>query len=144
QQMGSTNVPTSNGLNIPNRREVGPLNTGVYAQEMIPNFIQGDLKETNVSTDMALVHGDLPDEDGNLFFSVQDETGETQFTRNGNFTVDGHGMFVTNEGYYVLDEAGNQIETDGLEFTVSDEGNLQIGAANIPLGIAYVEDANSL
>src|SRR5690606_40180973 len=41
-------------------RSIGGLNTGVYMQEMIPLFKQGDIRETGLSTDMALVDGNLP------------------------------------------------------------------------------------
>lgn len=144
QQMGSEKTPTSRGFNRPVNRTIGPLNTGVYVHEMIPNYVQGDLKETGIPTDIALVNGEFPDESGNLFFTVQGETGDIQYTRNGNFTVDGQGALVTNEGHYVLDQAGNQIQTNNMEFTVTPEGNLQVDGQNIPLGIAYTENANDL
>lgn len=75
---------------------------------------------------------------------MQNEAGDVRYTRNGNFTVDGQGSLVTNQGYYVLDQAGNQIQTNGMEFTVSPEGILKVEGQNIPLGIAYTEDANDL
>lgn len=144
QQMGSKNVPTINGLNLPTQHPIGSLNTGVYVQENVPNFIQGDIRETGMTTDLALVNGVLPDETGSLFFTVQNEAGEARYTRNGNFTVDGQGFLVTNDGYYVLDQAGNAIQTDGMEFTVTSDGTLQTNGQNIPLGIAYTANANEL
>lgn len=142
-QIGKIN--NVNGFNSSTNRPIGPLSTGVYVQEMVPNFVQGDLKETGISTDVALVPSGLPDEDGNLFFTVQNEAGEARLTRNGNFTVDYQGRLVTNDGYFVLDQAGNQINTFAMEFTVSQEGVIQLpNGENIPLGITYVTNANEL
>ncbi|MFD2629376.1 flagellar hook-basal body protein [Oceanobacillus kapialis] len=144
QQMGGKTIPTSNSLNLPIQNPIGSLNTGVYVQEAAPNFMQGDLRETSIPTDMALVNGTLPDEAGALLFSVQNEEGDVRYTRNGNFTVDGQGYLVTNQGYYVLDEAGNPIQTDGMEFSVSEDGIVQTNAGNYGLGIAYTADANGM
>ncbi|RWZ58997.1 flagellar hook-basal body protein [Halobacillus fulvus] len=144
QQMGNQSVPTSRGLNLPVRHSIGSMNTGVYLQETVPSFSQGDVRETGVSTDLALVQGDVPDEAGFLFFTVQNEAGEQRYTRNGNFTVDGEGFLTTNQGYYVLDEAGNPIETDGMEFTVSRDGVLTAGDQDIPLGLSYAPDSMAM
>ena len=65
---------------------VGPINTGVYMQEHIPNFRQGDIKETGQPTDMALINGTLPANAGTLFFVVENENGDIRYTRHGNFT----------------------------------------------------------
>lgn len=144
QAQGSKNIPTINGLNIPLNQQIGSLNTGVYVQEMLPNFNQGDIRETSIATDLALVQTALPDETGGLFFNVQNEAGDTRLTRNGNFTVDGQGFLVTNEGYYVLDQAGNPIQTGGTDFTVTPEGILQTAEQNTALGIVYAENVNDL
>lgn len=141
-QMGQNSVPTSRGLNFPAQNPIGPMNTGVYVHENIPDYGQGDIRETDISTDLALVNGDLPDETGNLFFTVQNEAGEERYTRNGNFTVDGQGFLVTTQGYYVLDEAGAPIQTGGMEFTVTEDGTLQAAEGDIPLGIAYTDNVN--
>ena len=142
QQMGSQRIPTTRGFSLPIGQQIGTLNTGVYVQETIPNFEQGDLRETGVTTDLALANGILPDETGSLFFTVQNEAGEVRYTRNGNFTVDGQGYLTTNQGYYVLDQVGNTIPTNSLEFTVNPEGILQVEGQNIPLGIAYTDNVN--
>ncbi len=144
QQMGGKTIPTSNSFNLPVQNPIGPLNTGVYVQEAAPNFIQGDVRETGVSTDLALVNGTLPDEAGALLFSVQNAEGDVRYTRNGNFTVDGQGFLVTNQGYYVLDQAGNTIQTNGMEFTVTEDGLVQTEAGESVLGISYTDDANGL
>lgn len=127
------------------KHPIGTLNSGVYVQEMIPNFIQGDLKETGITTDLAIVYNKLQDEHGELFFTLENEAGERRLTRNGNFTIDQEGMLVTNDGFYVLDQTGNSIATFDQAFTVTPDGVIQLlNGGNIPLGITYVEDANEL
>ena len=144
QATGTKKVPVKSGFQLPINHRIGTLNTGVYMQETMPNFAQGDVRETGIATDLALINGELPDETGSLFFTVQNDAGEARYTRNGNFTVDGQGFLVTNEGNYVLDQAGNQIQTDGMEFTVTDDGVLQTAGQTTTLGIAYIANANEL
>ncbi|MEF2292911.1 MULTISPECIES: flagellar hook-basal body protein [Virgibacillus] len=143
-QMSGKKLPVQNKPNVPFQQPIGSLNTGVYVQEMIPNFEQGDVQETGLSTDFALTQRDLPDESGALFFTVQNESGDVRYTRNGNFTVDGAGFLVTNEGYYVLDENGEPIETNDMDFTVTSDGLLQTADGATALGIAYSTDANTM
>lgn len=138
RQIGST------GHRIPTNQQVGPLSTGVYVQEMIPQFSQGDLRETGLDTDVAIVHQQLPDENGSVFFTVQGTDGTTQLTRNGNFTIDEEGYLVTNEGLYVLDQAGNSIQTGGQEFRISPEGVIQTSTGQTMLGTTYIENAQQL
>lgn len=142
--MGTKKLPVQNNVHLPNNRPIGSLNTGVYVQETIPNFQQGDMKETNMYTDFAIVQGNLPDDTGAIFFTVQNEQGETRYTRNGNFTIDGQGFLVTGQGYYVLDQAGNPIQLEGTEFTVQSDGTIQTMTADIQLGLAYTDNANQL
>ncbi|MFC2948876.1 flagellar hook-basal body protein [Virgibacillus sediminis] len=144
QKMGSTELPVTRGYRAMDSHPIGSLNTGVYVQEHTPNHSQGDIRETGITTDLAIVNGDLPDEEGGLFFTVQNAAGEERYTRNGNFTVDGAGFLTTSQGYYVLDEAGNPIQTNGMEFTVTGDGVLQTAGGDVPLGIAYTPDANEL
>ena len=123
RQMGSKTIPTTNRLKLPVNREIGSLHTGVYAQESIPNFTQGPIRETGMQTDVALENGDIPDETGGLFFTIQNNDGEIRYTRNGNFTADADGFLTTNAGNYVLDQVGNPIQTNGLEFSVLADGD---------------------
>ncbi|QSS99820.1 flagellar hook-basal body protein [Pontibacillus sp. ALD_SL1] len=145
QKMGSKEIPTqSGGLNLPMNQDIGSMNTGVYVQEEIPNFAQGDIRETGILSDMALVNGDLPDETGALFFTVQGSDGEQRYTRNGNFTVDGQGFLTTQSGNYVLDSNSNRIQTGGMDFNVTEDGVLEAGGQVTPLGITYTRDMNQM
>ncbi|MCT2535107.1 flagellar hook-basal body protein [Aquibacillus koreensis] len=144
QRMESNTMPTSQGRRIPQSTTIGSINTGVYVQETIPDFTQGALRATGTTTDMAIVNGTMPDETGNVLFTVQNGDGDVRYTRNGNFTVDGQGYLTSNEGYYVLNQDGNPILTDGQEFNVTPEGNVELAGQAIPLGLAYSPDANQL
>jgi len=144
ERMESKSLPTSKNFNLPVRSEVGSLNTGTYLQETAPDFKQGDIRETGVSTDMALMNGDAPDENGSVFFTLRGQDGEPRYTRNGNFTVDGEGYLTSKNGAYVLDQEGNRIQSGGQDFTVSPEGVLQTDEGETPLGISYANDVYQL
>lgn len=138
-------IPTEKSLSLPSSQVVGSINTGVYMQEAMPNFIQGALQDTGQKTDIALIDTLMPaNEDGVLgtvFFTVQNAAGERRYTRNGDFTLDGQGYLTTGSGYYVLDREGNQIQLSSDQFTVDGNGYLQ-GAAgeNAMLGISFSAD----
>lgn len=143
ERMGSKQLPVQRGLDMATNARIGSMNTGVYVQETLPDFSQGDLRETGLPTDLAIQQGNVPDENGGLFFTIEKD-GEERFTRNGNFTIDSAGFLVTNQGYYVLDANGGRIQTDGLEMTVGEDGMIGVGGAQVPLGISYVADTNGL
>lgn len=146
QRFDKQNIPTENGLSLPFNKTVGPINTGVYMQEVIPKFIQGDLQDTGQKTDLALVDILMPQNEengynGSIFFTVQNAAGETRYTRNGDFTLDGQGYLTTASGNYVLDAGGNPIQLSSDQFTVNENGLLQGAAGETALlGIAFSEN----
>ncbi|NEU30387.1 flagellar hook-basal body protein [bacterium LRH843] len=129
---------------------VGALATGVYLQERMPNFRQGDLMETGNTTDIALLQGIMPQTEsgrpGALFFTVQDEGGEVRYSRNGNFTIDGQGFLTTTEGHYILDIEGRRVQVDNEEFALNDAGMItrQDGTFIGRLNVVYAEDPMQL
>lgn len=144
QRFEQQSIPTENGLNLPFNKTVGTLSTGVYMQEAIPAFIQGDLKETGLNTDVALLDISMP-ENGTVFFTVTAPDGETQYTRNGNFTLDGQGFLTTASGLYVLDNEGERIQLSSDRFTINENGVLTGEAGETArLGIGFAEDPNRL
>lgn len=145
QQMNGQRLPVQESINRRTSHPIGTLNTGVYAQELTPNFSQGMLRETSQSTDIAIIDGDYPDENGAVFFTVENEAGDLRYTRNGNFQVDGEGFLTTNDGLYVLDAQGERIFTDGLEYTVNAEGYIELdGATLTQLGFTYIPNMDDL
>ncbi|WP_096550339.1 flagellar hook-basal body protein [Ureibacillus thermosphaericus] len=139
-----TNVPTKKGLNLNQIQQIGTISTGIYLQETMPNFTQGDVYETNLNTDFALVNGNIP-AGGNIFFRLAHPDGGEAYTRNGNFTLDGQGYLVTGDGYYVLSETGARIQLPNEDFQVADNGAVYVNNQQIAtIGVAFVENANEL
>lgn len=125
---------------------VGELSTGTYLQERSINFRQGDIHETSNSTDIALFQGIVPVSEntgrpGSLFFTVQNEFGDIRYTRNGNFSVDGSGRLITSQGFFVLNENGDQINVGSEDFSVTREGMItNDGGLNTQLNVVLIED----
>ena len=147
----SNGIPTEHGLNVLKATPVGALNTGVYLQETLSNYAQGALQQTGLSTDVALIDGQLPidQESGNpgaIFFRIQHPDGNEAYTRNGNFTLDGQGNLVTGMGLRVLDSEGNPIQLGNDKFTISPQGNItdENGVQVAQLGVAFSANTDVL
>ncbi|WP_042195491.1 flagellar hook-basal body protein [Paenibacillus camerounensis] len=155
-------------------KQVGRLNTGVFAEQAVSQYLQGDLIESGKTFDFAL-SGDLQvgdpvtgenilfdgsgkyvNENGEVtyqpqaFFTVQDNEGNNLYTRNGSFTVNATGEVLSSGGFRVLDAAGNPLvleePTDNL--AVDGLGNLLDPATGLPsgtkLGISIVSRPQEL
>src|SRR5699024_12583281 len=70
-KMGKKHVPTTRGLYFSVRDPIGPLNTGVYIHENIPDYGRVDIRETRITTELALVNGEPPDETGGILSTLQ-------------------------------------------------------------------------
>lgn len=126
------------GSNRP--KQVGAINTGVYMQETIPRFIQGDLRQSDRQTDLALT--DISG--GTVFFTVENGD-EIKYTRNGRFTIDADGLLTTGSGWPVLDVNGNRITLNSEDFTVDRNGNITENGVQIArLGIAATDNPEML
>jgi flagellar basal-body rod protein FlgF len=149
-RLDKATVPTKTPRSFPLQPTIGSINTGVYMQELIPNFRQGDIKETGQPTDIALINGTLPvdaetGKEGTLFFVVQNENGDIRYTRNGNFTLNPQGFLTTNDGWYVLDENGQRIELPSTDFTVNADGTIVANNNRIArINIAFAANPNTL
>lgn len=149
-RMDATSIPTEKKLSLPFNQRVGTLNTGVYMQETIPSFVQGDLQETGRGLDVALLDGSMPvDEEtgirGSVFLTVEGPDGSPRYTRNGNLTVNGNGFLTTNSGFYMLDENGERIQLESDQFTVGENGQIVVdGNAVATLGVGYSDNPNLL
>jgi len=144
-RVNSTKVPTKSGLNLPTNSYVGALNTGVYVQETIPAFKQGDLRDTNNTTDLALIDVVMPvneenGKNGSVFFTVRHED-QVGYTRSGNFTLDHQNYLTTVSGHYVLNREGQPIQVNSDQFQVNEQG--EVFENNIlidQIGIAFAEN----
>ena len=96
-----TRTTTANGANKPIGAQVG---LGVRNSAITSIFRQGSLYENSSKSAFAI--------QGDGFFAVRGEDGETCYTRNGNFiwAIDGDNLTLsTTDGHYVLDSNGNKI-----------------------------------
>lgn len=150
-QMGSTS--SNSGVKIqPSQQVIGTMNTGVYAQEGIPSFIQGALKETGNTTDFSLLDGLLPQnpesqQKGTLLFAVALDNNEIRYTKNGQFSVNQEGFLTTSEGYQVLNQDLQPIQVNSKEFKVLENGQIELlnGTVNDSrLWLGYTEESAQL
>lgn len=150
ERMDSTSIPTERTLSLPFNQKVGALNTGVYMQETIPSFLQGDLQETGRSLDISILDVSMPTNEetgtmGSVFLAVEGEDGNPRYTRNGNLTVNGNGFLTTNSGFYILGENGERIQLESDQFTVGEQGQILVDENVVAtLGVGYSEDPNRL
>lgn len=100
-----TKTTTANGENKPIPAQVG---LGTRVASITSKFTQGILTSTESATDFAI--------DGDGFFAVKGEDGQTYYTRNGDFgwaTAGNGGVMLANaDGLPVLDTNGNPIVLD--------------------------------
>jgi len=83
-----------------NPRQIG---LGSAISSISTNFNQGNLQTTNVATDMAI--------QGNAFFVLSDGT-KSNYTRAGNFVVDGEGKLVSPKNGFIVQ--GMMADNNGI------------------------------
>ena len=117
------------GQGVPPQR-IGTLTSGVFAEESLPIYLQGDLMETNHPLDFAIrsniqveVNGEVVQfdhsgkavVDGEIifqpqaFFTVQGANGEPRYTRDGRFRLTEEGQLVSANGEPVMSVNGEPI-----------------------------------
>lgn len=147
EKNGKANL--QNGFNPMSTQQIGTLGTGVYMQETIPDYTQGQLVQTDLKSDVALVDEYLPvrgdgSHTGGLYFRLQTD-GQEAYTRNGNFTVDSQGSLVTSGGNYVLSTTGEPIRVTSDDYTITEDGRvLENNELIAQIDVAYVEDPDRL
>lgn len=121
------------GGDAPGSKQIGKLNTGVFAEETQASFTQGDLRETGKSSDFGLESslqltdpatgqpyafdgsGKFVKQDGSVvyrpqaFFTVQDNNGNVRYTRDGSFHVNAAGELLSSTGFKVLGQNGQPL-----------------------------------
>lgn len=87
-----------------NQQEIGNLNPGVKIDEIVTNYSQGTIVETDSDTDFAIV--------GKGFFTTIDKDGNTAYTRDGVFTIDSSGYLMSASGENILgiNQITNKVE----------------------------------
>ncbi len=130
------------GQGVPPQR-IGTLTTGVFAEESLPLYLQGDLLETNQPLDFAIrsnigleINGEPVPFDASgkaivddevifqpqAFFMVQGADGEPRFTRDGRFRLTEDRQLVTVNGEPVLSANGQPVIIPDIILSVDQIG----------------------
>ena len=111
ERMGAQS--SSQGTVVPTGIQIG---AGVKAGSVYRITDQGSPTQTGGSYDVAI--------DGRGYFQVLLPSGETAFTRAGNFALNGEGQLVTDDGYAV--QPNISIPQDAVDVTISKSGQVQV------------------
>jgi flagellar basal-body rod protein FlgG len=104
------------GTIVPTGVQVG---AGVKSGAVYRITTQGSLTRTDNQYDLAI--------DGRGFFQVLLPSGETAYTRAGNFAINDQGQLVTQDGYQV--QPAITIPNDAVSVTISPTGQVQVQQA---------------
>ena len=111
ERMGAQS--SSQGTVVPTGIQIG---VGVKAGSVYRITEQGTPSQTGNRYDLAI--------DGRGYFQITLPSGETAYSRAGNFAVNGEGQLVTDDGYAV--EPAITIPQDAIDVTVSKSGEVQV------------------
>lgn len=119
---------TADGATLPVGIQVGH---GVQLSSVNTIFSPGDRINTGNALDMAI--------DGAGFFQVQRPTGESVYTRDGTFKLNGDGELVTANGYQVIPVIN--VPPDALSITVLPDGtvNAVIPGSTTPANLGQIQ-----
>jgi flagellar basal-body rod protein FlgG len=110
ERMGAQS--SSQGTVVPTGIQIG---AGVKAGSVYRITEQGSPTQTGNRYDIAV--------DGRGYFQILLPSGETAFTRAGNFSVNGEGQLVTDDGYTV--QPNIAIPQEAIDVTISKSGQVQ-------------------
>ena len=109
---------------------LGDIDTHVY-------FGEGSMIETDNRLDVAI--------QGSGFFAIKGRSGETLYTRNGQFSLDPNKRLVTMDGSPVMGQTGEDIILDGKEIMVAENGAIYVDRQQAgQLKIVDFKDKSSL
>lgn len=120
------------GVEVGNARMPSGLSIGVGSKVISTQEMhsQGSLKQTSGPYDMAI--------NGDGFFQVVMPTGETAYSRAGDFQVDGEGNMVNSSGYLL--EPQITVPENAISVTISEQG---VVSARVP-GDASLQEIGSI
>ncbi len=101
QTLGGATTPEEGVRGGRNPRQVG-LGSTITSIDTL--HTPGSPMTTGVGSDLSI--------DGNGFFVVMDQSGNTFLTRAGNFTLDAANQLITSQGYFVLSVDGEPVVLD--------------------------------
>lgn len=111
------------------------IGTGIKTGQWYRDNTQGELMETLRSTDVAI--------DGNGYFRIISSNGESAYTRDGAFAVDGTGSLVDARGNKLHLEYANGFTADNVKFTkdnflIDAEGSVHLKQNDTFLKVAEI------
>ena len=115
RRVGSTSSDAGNI--VPSGVQLG---LGVKLAAVYRIHEQGNLTATDNTFDMAV--------QGQGFFPILLPTGETAYTRDGTFQLDGTGQIVTHDGFIV--QPGITVPTNAVDVTINASGQVQVKLEN--------------
>ncbi|MEA3513082.1 MAG: flagellar basal-body rod protein FlgG [Campylobacterota bacterium] len=111
QSLNYTAGATSATTNNPTGIDTG---LGVRVSGIQKNFLQGSLRETGNSLDIAI--------EGDGFFKISTPNGETAYSRNGAFKLDSEGSMVNGMGYKLEPEI--VIPSELTDISIAQDGTV--------------------
>ncbi|MCX7714799.1 MAG: flagellar hook-basal body protein [Clostridia bacterium] len=107
--------------------------SGVIVDSVSSIFTPATIVETGNVLDVAIANEDF-------FFAVENQGGQTVYTRDGNFAVSADSYLTKTTGEYVLDENGNRILVNGdiNDLRISRSGDVYLGSDEPIARIAVV------
>lgn len=114
---------------------IGSINTGVYMQELKPQFSQGDLQSTNEPTDIAISETEVPvngetNDKAALFYAVRLENGDVRYSRSSRFSLNENNQLTIN-GRLVLSTENQPITVGSENFQVAEDGTVTENGQNL-------------
>ncbi len=98
-----------------NVSELGTISHGVTEGEIVTSYVPGVLRETGRPMDLAI--------EGEGFFTIRTQEGETCLTRNGQFCLNQNGILTDAAGNMVLGKNG-PILIGQSDFSINDKGEI--------------------
>jgi len=111
ERMGAQS--SESGTVVPTGIQIG---SGVKAGSVYRITTQGSATQTGNKLDVAI--------QGRGYLQVQMPSGETAYTRAGNFSVNGEGQLVTDDGYLVIPQIS--LPQDATDVVISATGQVQV------------------
>ena len=111
ERMGAQS--SAQGTVVPTGIQIG---SGVKAGSVYRIMEQGSPNQTGNTYDIAV--------QGKGYFQITLPSGETGYTRAGNFTLNGEGQLVTDDGYMI--EPAIAIPQDAVDVSISRSGQVQV------------------
>lgn len=101
--------------NMTSGSNVGSISFGVSINKVNTDVSQSGLEQTNENTDIAIT--------SDAYFAVANKSGNTEYTRDGSFTIDEQGYLSLSSGQRLLG-ANGPILVNSDSFKVADDGTI--------------------